>query len=259
MTRLRKILATTRFEFRRSLTWQRGGATMVLALFPPAMLLIILLGGGDEFSILATCTMVLFVGLLALLLWATPIVHSELEGCSWAYVASRESGRYAILLGKYLNAVIWSNLVGLIATTTCAIVMQLLNTAYDPTRAWFGISLLVLLASPVYAAIFSMLGVIFSRRSMVFGAGYILLFEFLLASLPANVAKLTARYHLQAIAFDILGWFVPVFAKAEWEIVYGSTWWLPSLLALFLLTAVPLGVAAVVIRWREFILSDEAI
>ena len=259
MISMHNILTTTSFEFRRSLSVQRVGATMILALFPPTMLAIVMAGGGGEFARLATCTMVLFVGLLALLLWATPNVHGELEGRSWAYITSRQDGRFSLLFGKFLNAMIWSFLVCFAATTLCAAVVYTLFVSSDSLEIWFGITLLVLLASPVYSAIFSLIGVVFSRRSMVFGAGYILLFEFVLASMPANVNKITARFHLQVVAFELMGWFIPMFDKSEWDMLYGNTWVSVSLFALLTITVVYLGIAMAIIRWREYVTSEESI
>ena len=78
MNFLANMLTTTRFEFVRSLTLQRITLSVILALFPPAMLLILLLNAAHDLFKFIVCTMVLFVGLLSLLLWATPNVHGEL-------------------------------------------------------------------------------------------------------------------------------------------------------------------------------------
>ena len=62
----------------------------------------------------------LLVGLvtvLSLLLWATPNVHSELEGKSWVFIASRPGGRISNFLGKYMAAVYSSFLVSWASAT----------------------------------------------------------------------------------------------------------------------------------------------
>ena len=39
------------------------------------------------------------VVLLSLLLWATPVVSTEIEGQTWIYLATRRSGRSMVLFG----------------------------------------------------------------------------------------------------------------------------------------------------------------
>ena len=58
-------------------------------------------------------------------------------------------------------------------------------------HVWGVFSILIALASTVYAAVFSFFGVISQRRAMAFAVGYFLIFEIMLAVLPANVGKLT--------------------------------------------------------------------
>lgn len=241
------------------MTVQRIFAILILTAFPPIMLFLVLFSEGGEFSILMTSAMVLFIGLLSLLLWATPNVHGELEGRSWSYVTSRNNGRYSVLLGKYLNSVIWAVLVGWTSITLCSIEMKLFAAVPEITKIWLSLSLLVFIAAPVYGAIFSMIGVIFSRRSMVFGAAYIIISEMVLAGIPANVNKLTGAFHLFCVSTWLLGWeWLPV-DRSEWENLYGrvSVFW--SLTFLALITFISLGISASIIRWREYITSDETI
>ncbi len=50
-----------------------------------------------------------------------PLVHAELEGRTWIYLAVRPRGRVSVLLGKYLTAVAWTTLAGWTSTTICVL------------------------------------------------------------------------------------------------------------------------------------------
>src|SRR6186713_867278 len=99
-----KIAATAWFDFRRSLTVSRLSVFVVLCLFPPAILAINLYGPGRDAAPVIIGVTVMMVGILAELLWATPIVYGELEGKTWLFLAVRPRGIIAMLLGKYLIA-----------------------------------------------------------------------------------------------------------------------------------------------------------
>ena len=121
------ILSVFAFEYRRSLTYGRLATWLILVLVP-----VILMGAvklattqieGGEFSrrnpeaqeFIATTLFYFFsyilipqvACMLGLLLWATPSIHSELEGNTWIYLTMRPNGKQAVLFGKYLVAVFW--------------------------------------------------------------------------------------------------------------------------------------------------------
>ncbi len=374
---LEKILATTRFEFMRLLTVQRLALSMIMALFPPAMLFLVGENTTPEIVPFFISALVLFIGLLSLLLWATPNVHGELEAKSWSYITSRHGGRFAILFGKYLNAMIWTIMVSWTSAALCIAfaeglrlnvyvypVAQNKNTkvhtwaseddleiidlqdededesfveevrsrrherksGFDedivlrdrdantdleerseqnenqsdkhvetvspapPPRDRLGENIkanqkreqetadydtameyaspggyyllaltgLILVAAPFYAAVFSLMGVLFSRKSMVFGAAYVVISELVLASVPANVNKLTGRYHLTTIASEFFGFWILPLPKEEYEALFGRVSFWGSMATLVSLTLILMTVAALVIRFREYITSDEA-
>lgn len=255
---VKKVLATTRFEFVRSFTRQRIGILGVLVAFPPAMLLVVSLIEGSQYSILMTNVMVLFVGLLSLLLWASPNVHGELEARSWAYVTSRRQGRFCILFGKYLNAVLWGIIVGWTSITLCSIVIYFFDRQPNLHKTWLLFSIMVFVASPIYAAIFSLIGVIFSRRSMVFGAGYIIVGEMGFAWIPANINKVTGGFHLFSLSTYLFGWNWFPIPKQEFVTIYGSTSLVGSISFLIAIPIVCLVLAAFIVRWREYIHADES-
>ena len=110
-----KIMATFAFEFSRSLTTSRIATSLVLALFAPVMLSLIGMTINIEntrqqipFPLIVLGIFHLLAIFLAVLLWATPVVFSELEGKTWTYLAIRPHGKLSSTLGKYLNAVFWA-------------------------------------------------------------------------------------------------------------------------------------------------------
>jgi hypothetical protein len=194
-----KIAATAVFDFRRSLTISRLSVFAVLSLFPPAIMGINLLGPGLDAAPVIIGVTVMMVGILAELLWATPIVHSELEGKTWLFLAVRPRGVMAVLLGKYLIAVLWTMAVCSVALTICAVLAASARVP-NALQIWLVFSILIALAAFAYASIFVLIGVIFHRRAMVFAMAYVIVFEVLVAQIPAVINQLTIRHHLTALA-----------------------------------------------------------
>ena len=212
-------------------------------------------------STFLTILLVSIVCLLSLLLWATPNVHSELEGKSWSFIASRPGGRVSVFLGKFLASFLVSFAISLIAISLCVLIANRMLGSGNPQRLWLSLSGVYLLGCAVYAAIFSMLGTLFIKRSMVVAAGYVIGSDFVLASIPgALINKLTIRYHLQEIGISWLGWFFPSFMpEKDYRIVYGEAW--PTIwhvLIIFGITAAMLAIGGWIIVNREYITTDES-
>jgi hypothetical protein len=123
--------------------------------------------------------------------------------------------------------------------------------------SWFSLVLIYLLASFVYAAVFSMIGTILLKRAMVIAAAYLIISDVFFATLPAIVNKLTVRFHLQSLGISWLGWFIPD-NKAEFESIYGPAWpdWL-SLTVLAIIGTTCLIIGAIVVTNRQYVTSDE--
>ena len=264
--------ATCNFELKRSFTFQRTAVTIVLALFPPTMLSLLVLGAYlaqrsmppqmAEFSTFLTVFMVALVQLLSLLLWATPNIYSELEGKSWAFIASRPGGRVSVYLGKFMASVLVSFAIAMTAVTLCIMISHFILGTIKPVQSWLALNLVYLLASCIYSALFSTIGTLFIKRAMVVGAGFLIGFDVLLASVPgALVNKLTVRYHLQEIGVYLLGWFFPAAAGSEQEyrFIFGGEWpvWL-HLLAIIGGTAFFLGLGIYIVVSREFVTKDQS-
>ncbi len=231
----------------------------VLAGFPPAMVTVIRFSGSPiPISNLLIISLVGIVGLLAQLLWATPNVYSELEGKSWIFLASRPRGRIALFLGKYLSAVFFSFTVCLIAVGLCLAARTYLppQSMLNPFSDLFAMAGTAFVACLAYSAVFSTIGTIFQKRAMVFGAGYVILSEGILANVPAIISRFTVRFHLQAIAADWFGWFHPI-PEQEYKLLFGDYSTGFHLAWLAIATVAMLLIGSAIITARQYITADE--
>lgn len=267
----RGAAATCMFELRRSMSVQRISVSIGMALFPPAMLSLLIFGakvssadGGaqmiDSAQFLAVFLTALVL-LLSLLLWATPNVYSELEGKSWLFVASRPAGRTLIFLGKFMASVVVSLAICFTAITLCVLVIRNTNETINPIRLWLSMNVVYFLATLIYAAVFSLIGVVFVKRAMVVGAGFLIGFDVFLATLPgALINRFTVRHHLQEIGIATMGWFFPANAGSEQDYrnIYGQEWatWIHVTIVLSV-TLLLLIIGAKVISSREYVTSDQ--
>ena len=251
--------ATCLFELKQSLNKQRIGVSAVLILFPPVMMFFALqvgrFPGHPEFLLIM---LVSLICVLSLLLWATPIVFSEIETKGWVFLASRPGGRISLYLGKYLASVLFTSIV-----TTLSITLSIAISPWDfesPIDALYKLSLIFLLSSGGYAAVFAFIGTLIFKRAMVIAAAYMIIWEGLIASLPAIVNQLTLRFHLQSVGILWLGFFPEddSFGIEEYKAFYGSgPSWAYDLPAVFVLSAVFLALGCFVICFRQYSISDE--
>lgn len=267
----RGAAATCTFELRRSMSAQRISVSAGLALFPPVMLSLLIAGakfsdrdGGAmmiESSQFLAVFLIALVLLLGLLLWATPNVYSELEGKSWLFIASRPTGRSSIFLGKFMASVLVSLAICFMAISLCVLVIHHYKATTEPVRLWLAMNFVYLLATLIYASVFSLIGVLFVKRAMVVGAGFLIGFDVFLASLPgALINRFTARHHLQEIGIATMGWFFPSPAgsEKEYRFIYGQEWstWIHVTLILAA-TLILLVIGTKVISSREYVTSDQ--
>lgn len=231
---------------------------IVLAGFPPVMVTVIGMSGGEiPLTDLLIIVLVSIVGLLAQLLWATSNVYTELEGKSWIFIASRPRGRIALFLGKYLAAIVFTFAVCFVAISLClAIRTYLFVTEVNPVNTWIGMNGAMLIGCAIYSAVFSVIGTVFQKRAMVFAAGYIILSEAILANVPAIIGRLSARFHLQAIAAEWIGWFHPL-PEEQFHVLFGqsSIWFHLGCIGgatIFLLT-----IGCFIVMTREYLTTEE--
>jgi ABC-type transport system involved in multi-copper enzyme maturation permease subunit len=205
------------------------------------------------------------VCILSLLLWATPNVYSELESRNWLFITTRPHGRTSLLLGKFLAAVLSATLVCFIAVALSCLIVALTvgrfrSDVMTELASFFPKFMVIAgVACVEYAAVFSLIGVLFQRRAMVIATVYALANELLLASVPALVSQFSVRYHLVGLTLGWLGWFLPT-PKPDDEMIELVIAALPlwvNLLVLALLPFFLLAVSIYVIRNREYITVDE--
>jgi ABC-type transport system involved in multi-copper enzyme maturation permease subunit len=255
MTILRATAAVFAFECRRALGWRRGLLVLALASFPAAILWLIRREGGQlnrqEAWPLALFVLIPeLVCLLGLLLWVTPMIQTEVEGKTWPHLAVRPAGKLSILLGKYAAGVFWTVLTAWLAL---ALAMWVVWPLPDATRVTRVLAALAVLSSMTYGALFSLFGVVFLRRGMIFAVGYTLV-EFLVRLIPAIIRQLTVQYHLQSL---LVAWM-------HWEEVnrrmgpfFGVTTPAESIATLVGYTVFLLGVTAAILRRRQLVTAVE--
>lgn len=213
------VLEVMRFELKRSFTVGRFAVWSVLAAFP--VVLIALLHRQPHLrSVEALGFTVYFlvpevICMLGLMLWATPALSLELEGQTWTYLALRRSGRTLVLLGKWLSAVAWSLSAALLAITVCVRIIA----PPDPLRLWCVLSGLALLSCVAHAALYTLLGVVFYRRTLVVAVAYTLVIEFGMSFVPAVVNKLTINYRLRGLLSQWMDWEE---ARTAAESIFGA-------------------------------------
>lgn len=143
------------------------------------------------------------VTVLCMLLWAVPIVNAELEGQTWIYSVVRPGGRRAMLLGKYVVAVLWTG-----SCTTCsAVVSTAVASSFGVANVWPACQEIVLvnwISAASYGALMLTLGTLFQRRSMVFAFAYAAGVEAVLGSMPAIINRFTISYRLRSLAMEWL-------------------------------------------------------
>ncbi len=259
MDLFQRIPAVLRFEFRRSILAGRVLVGLGLALLPAALIMLIQLEGFHleaDFRGIAILYALLpsLSCMMCLLLWAVPVIHAEVEGRTWPYLAVRPGGKEAVLLGKYLAAVFWSVAVGWVGLVLCALMV--------PFEQWFRnlgvLGVLVVFSSFAYGALFLLLGTVFLRRGMVVAVAYAFFVEFLTAFIPAVIHQFTVQYHLRALLVKWGGFHLPMGARrasARWLVGEAPSW--VHVLALLAYTAVLLVAAVLVLRQRELVKPEE--
>ena len=200
-----------KLELIRTLTFGRIMTWCLMALFPPVLIGIASwqIGGRSsrgEAEMNLDYVIILFllipqvVTVLGLLLWATPIVHSELEAQTWVYSVVRPGARRAVLLGKYCIAVLWAFSSACVATTLAIP----FSTLIHPFQTWGVLCFLNLVSAVSYAALFATIGTLIQKRAMVTAFMYGIFVEAVLSTLPATINQLTVSFRLRSMLFQML-------------------------------------------------------
>jgi ABC-type transport system involved in multi-copper enzyme maturation permease subunit len=232
---------------------------IALAAFAPALMATVRVAAGESppeevAAIVVFILSVSVTSMMAVFLWSTPALSSELEGRSWVYLAMRPHGPLAVLLGKYLVAVSWTLPIGLCSAILSVLILGSPNTI----RLIWVESALVCLSCIAYSALFLLIGVVVPKRAMVAGVAYALLVEFALAFIPAAVNVLTVQYRLRCLLVRWMEFDVrmadqnPVFTA-----YFGEEGWLWHLAMLLALALGFLIAAGLLLKYREFTSASE--
>ena len=256
MKMLSAMLQVIGFEARRTRTPGRIGIWLALALLPSLLMMLLRLQAQsvvpDEALAMMAYYLVVQIGcMMGLLLWATPVVGSELESQTWIYLALRPHGKTAMLLGKYVVAAVWTASAGLVS----AVGVALCSGHPDPWALAAALLVLVLVSSTCYAALYVLIGVLFSGRATVVAVIYTLLFEGVLSTIPATINKFTVCYRLRSLLSE---WLDLVEVRGAVDELFGHEPAWQHLAALAIFTLVVLCIALVVVRYKEFPVSTDA-
>lgn len=201
------------------------------------------------------------VAMLSTFLWAAPAISSELEGRSWAYIATRPNGPINVLLGKYLIGVVWGMSS---AVTALALSLMIAKTGASYFYLFTPLLLLILLACPAYGAIFTLIGTIAPRRSMVVAVTYILTFEGLISFLPvlgipSLISRITVQYPLRSMMVRALRLdeLPEDFTSLTSLVVGESNNWI-DVASIALITVIALATSVWVLRSQELSQADES-
>lgn len=246
------------FELQRTLTFFRLLGWLVLACFPPLVVLLLKFQLSSEdpvpdmiWQLIIFELDVEVVTLLGLLLWATPLIHSELEAHAWTYLAVRPGGRIGVVLGKYLTAVLWTGSAACAGVTLSTIIVQPPELPRVLGYLW----LACLLSALTYGALYCLIGVILPKRAMVLAVAYTLILEFLVSFIPAMINELTVHYRLRSTLYNQLSWQNGM--PEDMSLIFSDkpTW--THLAALAVMLSVFLGTAITWVVTREYVSGSD--
>jgi ABC-type transport system involved in multi-copper enzyme maturation permease subunit len=255
----RNVWTVCGFEFRRTLTWRRLLLTFALAMFPVMLICLVQFQGAhlerDDRGELSLFFLVPgVVCILGSILWATGVIHSELEEKTWTYLALRPVGRGAILTGKYCSAVAWTSICAMISLVACLAVLLAFG---DRLTHGPSLALLAILSTAAYSAVFVLLGVLFPSRAMVAAVAYTAVMESIVAWLPAAINRFSVLFHLRCLFADWLldasGTHGPGFDSLFFDTMTAEQ----HLAVLIGIVATFLSAAAIILRRRQLMLSAD--
>jgi ABC-2 type transport system permease protein len=153
---------------------------------------------------------------LAALLYASGLIRDETEEQTLTYLLMRPLPRWALYVVKFLAALLVTCLLtAFFILLTFAVIAA---TSPEPwadglVRRALTTAGALALAEIGYCAVFGFMGLV-TKRSLLLGVGYIIIFEGLLASLDTVARRLTVMYYFRVL---ILRWLEPERGR-DWAI-----------------------------------------
>lgn len=211
MTSMMSFLRTTAILFRahlvRTIRTRRCLVATLLCLAPVAFTCLIALIthfdgpiGKDLMIAVLWNLLVQIITPLVALAYGSAVLAEEIEDRTITYLFTRPLERAAILIGRWLAALV--PLLLALGLSSVAILAILGNLGTEEDASWtpdaFQYRLIgaVLLGGAVYSALFAAAGALF-RRPVLLGLGYTFVYELLLGSLPGSNQKATVQYYLR--------------------------------------------------------------
>jgi len=187
---------------------------------------------------------------LTALIFASGMIQDEIEEQTLTYLLIRPLPRAAIYAVKLAATIV----VTTVLTTVFTMLTYLVIDWYEPDLwgevfPWVPLqtSLAMFLALAAYASVFGLMGV-FTRRTLVAGIAYIIVFEGVIANVDFVIRKMTVMYQFRVLT---IRWFD--FDAKDWNITLETaptaTW---AALNLVIATLVCTGLGAWFFARREF-------
>lgn len=241
------VRQVVRFEAARTFTFGRIAIWLALVALPTALIATTLFQSQGQIwetrLIWTAYVIVVQVGcMMGLLLWATPAVGGEVESQTWIYIAMRPWGRVAVVIGKYIVAVGWT----LSASIPSAISVSLVIG--KPTMLIWMVAMVVL-STVAYAALYILIGVVFSRRATVFSVVYSLIVEGAVSGIPAAICEITVSYRLRSLLVE---WSGNPELQATAQQIYGSVSPPIHIAVILAYSALLLSIASFVVHTKEY-------
>jgi ABC-2 type transport system permease protein len=153
---------------------------------------------------------------LTALLYAAGLIRDEVEEQTLTYLLLRPLPRWALYVVKLTATLLVTCLLTAVFTALTFVVIA--ATTREPVAAGMVERALttagaLALAQVGYCALFGLMGLL-TRRALLVGVAYIILFEGLLASFDTVARRLTVMYYFRVL---VSRWLDPAYAKA-WSI-----------------------------------------
>lgn len=186
--------------------------------------------------------------ILASLLYGSSLLAAEIEGKTLVYLFTRRVSRTHVLVQKYLAT------VAVLVTLTSASLTVCFALGGFPggLRMYFALLASVAAAQFAYTAIFALLGLLVPRRAIPAGLIYTALVEIVLGFIPSLANELSVSHYLRSFALHLSGRRLPPDVQEFLNPVPLAD----SCVALALFPLLFLAICALVVRWREWPLTE---
>jgi ABC-2 type transport system permease protein len=199
---IRAIPEIARITLRQLLGRRRTILLLLLSAIPALLALLYRAAGVDDVDsfagvVLYGMSVTILLPIVAVL-FGTAAFGAEIEDGTIVYLLAKPVSRWAIVLAKFLaTAGITIALTGASVLVASAIeLLPLGEKGAEATRAFFAA---MVIGSVCYVALFTALS-LFTRRALVVGIGYILVWEGSLSTLLPGIANLSIRQYSLGLA-----------------------------------------------------------